>query len=94
MQNVGVNGTGQRKNITVVKQFPNLVHNITTSVNTPVKITPFVDLERPAPSVLPEKLTPEDVGVGDEIDKNDLADNNITAFKSVRDLVTQNNFNC
>lgn len=76
IHNLGVNGTGQRKNITIVKQHPDLLHNISNSVNSPAKITPLDDLG------IPQDWLPEDVGVGDEVDKHDLKDEKFTSYKT------------
>ncbi|XP_066156140.1 plexin domain-containing protein 2 [Euwallacea fornicatus] len=74
LHNLGVNGTGQRLKIMarIGTELPDLNHSL---VNTPKQAT--MEKENDL-KLTPTKLTPEDVAVGDEINKKDLKNNNIT----------------
>lgn len=79
-RNLGVNGTGQKRNVT--RDLPSL-RNMFPSKSIPELTLNNEDEPGKTVNISPHDLSPEDVGVGDEIDKKDLENNNITSFKTV-----------
>ncbi|XP_048521045.1 plexin domain-containing protein 2 [Dendroctonus ponderosae] len=79
-RNLGVNGTGQKRNVTT--DLSETLRNMFPPKSIPHLTLNDEDEPDKTVNVSPPNLTPEDVGVGDEIDKKEFENSNITTIKT------------